>query len=335
MKKLTSVLTALLCLTNLSLPVSAKYYDSYREAAVSTDLEHVIVTENRVYMPPYSVQPKYAGYVITTDGTALTQETADFSGQLLTWDEYYTTCAKNQSTFKYLAQFPVPSDSEHSYVLLPSETPSDAEAVLRTYIRAHDFVSSAFVMTKLDYFDSYFNEMISIVAPSGTEYTQEDFPELAVLGEGTFFKSYVKSGTETDGETAWDFQFDFYSSAAEKGLTSNKEIYYFIKDIETQLNQNHPEIDAVAWFGHDYSAEDDLFLYDLIPVSDIVLTGDLDLDGRISILDVITLNKAVLGKEVLSAEQNQAADVNHDNTIDSEDSLLIMKYIVGLVEYFS
>ncbi|MBR1529739.1 MAG: Ig-like domain-containing protein [Oscillospiraceae bacterium] len=61
------------------------------------------------------------------------------------------------------------------------------------------------------------------------------------------------------------------------------------------------------------------------------LLGDANLDGNINILDVIVINRAVLGKENLSAEQIKAADVNKNNVPDSVDSLTIMKYIVGLV----
>ncbi|MBR7084299.1 MAG: hypothetical protein IKI37_03880, partial [Oscillospiraceae bacterium] len=62
--------------------------------------------------------------------------------------------------------------------------------------------------------------------------------------------------------------------------------------------------------------------------------GDVDENGTIDILDVITLNKALLGKELLSKQGNLNADVNQSGTPDSSDSLNIMKYIVGLVTEF-
>jgi len=61
-----------------------------------------------------------------------------------------------------------------------------------------------------------------------------------------------------------------------------------------------------------------------------LFAGDLNLDGHVSILDVIILNRAILGKEILSEFQNQIADINQDGIIDSSDSLAIMKRIVGL-----
>ncbi len=64
------------------------------------------------------------------------------------------------------------------------------------------------------------------------------------------------------------------------------------------------------------------------------LPGDADLSGKVDILDVITVNRAVLGKETLSAQQLTNADVNKNSKPDAADSLLIMKYIVGLVTEF-
>jgi len=60
--------------------------------------------------------------------------------------------------------------------------------------------------------------------------------------------------------------------------------------------------------------------------------GDVNLDGKVNILDVITLNKSVLGKETLNAQQKLNADVDNNGTPDSIDSLNIMKYIVKLID---
>jgi len=62
--------------------------------------------------------------------------------------------------------------------------------------------------------------------------------------------------------------------------------------------------------------------------------GDVDNDGEVSILDVITINKNILGKEELTAVQQKAADVNHNGAPDSSDSLAVMKYLVGLLTSF-
>ena len=64
------------------------------------------------------------------------------------------------------------------------------------------------------------------------------------------------------------------------------------------------------------------------------LYGDVDMNGKIDILDVITLNKAILGKESLSKEASALADVDGDGMPTSTDALQIMKYIVGLITEF-
>ncbi len=59
--------------------------------------------------------------------------------------------------------------------------------------------------------------------------------------------------------------------------------------------------------------------------------GDADGSGKVDILDVITINKAILGKETLTAEQLKAADINQNDKPDAADSLAVMKLIVGLI----
>ena len=65
------------------------------------------------------------------------------------------------------------------------------------------------------------------------------------------------------------------------------------------------------------------------------LPGDADGSGKIDILDVITINKAILGKEKLTAEQLKAIDFNSNSKPEASEALMIMKYIVGLITDFS
>ena len=66
-----------------------------------------------------------------------------------------------------------------------------------------------------------------------------------------------------------------------------------------------------------------------------LLEGDADGSGKIDILDVITLNKTILGKEELSETQLKAIDFNGNGKPDAEESLMLMKYVVGLVTSFT
>lgn len=65
---------------------------------------------------------------------------------------------------------------------------------------------------------------------------------------------------------------------------------------------------------------------------DKVHWGDADESGSIDILDVITVNKAILGKEKISEQGEKNADVNQNGKPDSADALSILKCIVGILK---
>lgn len=58
--------------------------------------------------------------------------------------------------------------------------------------------------------------------------------------------------------------------------------------------------------------------------------GDINGDGSITILDVVKLQRHVLGVETLPAEQQSAADMNGDGKLDVKDITLIQKTILGV-----
>lgn len=60
--------------------------------------------------------------------------------------------------------------------------------------------------------------------------------------------------------------------------------------------------------------------------------GDVNTDGEVDILDVIALNKFLLGSVSLSADAQKNADVDGNETIDSTDSLNILKKVVKIID---
>ncbi len=58
--------------------------------------------------------------------------------------------------------------------------------------------------------------------------------------------------------------------------------------------------------------------------------GDLDGSGTVDIMDVIRMNKFLLGSAELTEEQRSLADLNADKKADSADALLILKIALGV-----
>ena len=64
-------------------------------------------------------------------------------------------------------------------------------------------------------------------------------------------------------------------------------------------------------------------------------TGDVTLDCEVDIMDVIALNKYILGASSLCDTAAKNADTNSNGTPDETDSLAILKEVVGLTTEFT
>jgi hypothetical protein len=60
--------------------------------------------------------------------------------------------------------------------------------------------------------------------------------------------------------------------------------------------------------------------------------GDINLDNKISLLDIITLNKSITGSVSLNPEQTANADCNGNGSVSADDLISLMKYIVQKVD---
>jgi hypothetical protein len=69
------------------------------------------------------------------------------------------------------------------------------------------------------------------------------------------------------------------------------------------------------------------------PITTVNATGDADGSGNLDILDIITVNKAILGKETLPSERIPYIDFNYNQVPDASDSMTILKIIVGLENF--
>ena len=60
--------------------------------------------------------------------------------------------------------------------------------------------------------------------------------------------------------------------------------------------------------------------------------GDVDGNGQIELLDVVTLNKNLLGLVSLDTRARRLADVDQNDLVDGSDSLYILRFLVSLIE---
>ena len=61
----------------------------------------------------------------------------------------------------------------------------------------------------------------------------------------------------------------------------------------------------------------------------IILYGDINKDGKISILDLLAEQKHLLGTNKLTGTPSKAADVNKDGKISILDLLAVQKHLLG------
>ena len=66
------------------------------------------------------------------------------------------------------------------------------------------------------------------------------------------------------------------------------------------------------------------------PASDGIC-GDVNNDGSVDIMDVITLNKFLLGSSALDGSARARADVDQNNALEATDSLNLLKFVVNLI----
>ena len=63
----------------------------------------------------------------------------------------------------------------------------------------------------------------------------------------------------------------------------------------------------------------------------VTMYGDVNLDGKVNILDVITINKLLLGVSKLEGSAYANADVDRNDKVDSADSLNILKRVLDII----
>ena len=62
------------------------------------------------------------------------------------------------------------------------------------------------------------------------------------------------------------------------------------------------------------------------------LYGDVNLDGRVDIIDAVMLNKAAANTVQLSEQQRSNADCDANNEVDSNDAVVLLKFLVSIIK---
>lgn len=173
---------------------------------------------------------------------------------------------------------------------------------------------------------------------NGIELYGEEFRDSMVL-HVNFFKDDTDEEIEEwlakhfSGMRTWGIDITSLCKAYRSNLTyeecnwtrDEERGYYMIKDgIKFYMPElTEEEIDELGKRQYHQQYE---------PIDINITIGDATADTSVDILDVIVVNKQILGKESLSGYGKAFADVNADGEIDTNDALTIMKYVVGLTD---
>ncbi len=175
---------------------------------------------------------------------------------------------------------------------------------------------------------------------------------------------YDEENANTNGESfatisepvKWDDDGTYYVEISWEGCEFyGTRVFHFglIADMDANFETNWDPTDDYSREGLEIS-EEELFLTELIPMyvggeqvwgiepggsapSDEpdepseTMYGDVNVDKKVNILDVIKLNKNLLSGEELTKQGILNADVDQDGTPSSADALTILKYIISLV----
>lgn len=68
--------------------------------------------------------------------------------------------------------------------------------------------------------------------------------------------------------------------------------------------------------------------YSISTLFDVLQTGDMDLDGKLTTHDYMRLKRGILGSSTLTERQRFLADVNQDDLLDEQDYLLLRVFLL-------
>lgn len=158
------------------------------------------------------------------------------------------------------------------------------------------------------------------------QWTSSDPNILEVEGSGLNATLHVKNGgivtlTATNGSITLTKEIGivtevFTTSTTEETTTTTTESVTTDSD-ETTATTSGSETATTTKGG------------DVTPAS---LYGDVNLDGRVDIIDAVMLNKAAANTVQLSEQQRSNADCDANNEVDSNDAVVLLKFLVSIIK---
>ena len=105
-----------------------------------------------------------------------------------------------------------------------------------------------------------------------------------------------------------------------EGCTSLTDVYYGSTKQDWESINISTGNDSLTSANIHYSTVDD------------IIKGDVNLDGKVSTADLLSLKKYLLGITELSDQQFTSADINEDGKVSTADLLSLKKYLLGVVD---
>ncbi len=140
------------------------------------------------------------------------------------------------------------------------------------------------------------------------------------------------------GEVVIDIDKDFGTLAYGDDQTSDDpELIAYAKDYLKTLKSFQAQVWWVgdsSYKGIDNSNAEitEAYIKQAAAPAETVTCGDVNLDGTIDILDVVALNKHLLGVNALASEKQKAADTDANGKLDSTDSLKLLKCVLEMID---
>jgi len=102
-------------------------------------------------------------------------------------------------------------------------------------------------------------------------------------------------------------------------------------------------MDHVTVSGTTYFADVNLKDYEIIRAGSTTTTtpavvdpdmlyGDINLDGKVGLVDAVLLNKAVADVVTLNDQARKNADCNANGEVNGEDSIVLLQFLVQIID---